>query len=108
MFQVKAISAVALALSIAAPTWSATPALAGPEHLQTIHDQCAIQLNGSAPFCNCLMQAAANTLNDNQQALTAAQVTQNTAEFTRVQAMLSVDEAMGVANFMTTFGGCTP
>jgi hypothetical protein len=33
-------------------------------------------------------------------------VTQNNAEMGRVQSLLSADEAMGVMEFMTTFGGC--
>jgi hypothetical protein len=84
----------------------APPALAGPEHLQTLHDQCGVQLNGTAAFCACIQQTAGDTLNENQQAFAAAAVTQNNAEMGRVQTLLSGDEAMGVMEFMTTFGGC--
>lgn len=84
----------------------AGPALAGPEHLQTLHEQCGVQLNGSGAFCACLQQTAGDTLNENQQAFAAAAVTQNKAEMGRIQVMLSGDEAMGVMDFMTTFGGC--
>jgi len=83
-------------------------ALAGQEHLQTLHDQCGIQLNGSAAFCACLMQTAGETLNENQQTFAAAAVLQDNAEMARVQTLFSADEAMGVMNFMTTFGGCQP
>jgi hypothetical protein len=86
--------------------FAVSPALAGPEHLQTLHQQCGVQLNGSATFCACLQQTAGNTLNDNQQAFAAAAVTQNNAEMVRTQALFSADEAMGVMDFMTTFGGC--
>jgi hypothetical protein len=82
------------------------PALAGPEHLRTLHDQCGIQLNGSAAFCACLQQTAGDTLNENQQTFAAAAVVQNQAEMQRVQVLLSPDEAMGVMDFMTSFGGC--
>jgi glutamate-1-semialdehyde aminotransferase len=69
-------------------------ALAGPAHLQTLHEQCGTQLNGGAAFCGCLQQTAGDTLNENQQAFAAAAVTQNKAEMARVQVMLSADEAM--------------
>jgi hypothetical protein len=82
------------------------PAFAGPEHLETLHEQCGIQLNGTAAFCACLQQTANDTLNENQQAFAAAVVTQNNAEMGRVQALFSANEAMGVMEFMTTFGGC--
>jgi hypothetical protein len=98
---------IAAAAALLAAGLSA-PALAGPEHLQTIHDQCGVQLNGSAGFCACLMQTAGDTLNDNQQAHTAAQVTRDAAEVARTQVLLSAEEAMGVMTFMTTFGGCSP
>jgi hypothetical protein len=83
-----------------------TPAVAGPEHLQTLHDQCGIQLNGSSAFCACLQQTAGDTLNENQQTFAAAAVMQDKTEMQRVQVLLSADEAMGVMDFMTTFGGC--
>jgi hypothetical protein len=95
-----AAATAGLALCLAAPV------VAGPEHLQTLHDQCGIQLNGSAVFCTCLQQTASDTLNENQQTFAAAAVTQNNAEMQRVQVLLSPDEAMGVMDFMTTFGGC--
>jgi hypothetical protein len=87
---------------------AAGPSVAGPQHIQTIHEQCGIQLNGTAAFCTCLSNTAGQTLNENQQAFTAAQVTQNAAEIARVQPLLSADDAMGVMDFMTTFGGCQP
>ena len=93
-------AAAGLALCLAAP------AFAGPEHLQTLHDQCGVQLNGTAAFCACLQQTAGDTLNDNQQTFAAAAVTQDNAEMQRGQVLLSPDEAMGVMDFMTTFGGC--
>lgn len=89
-------------------TGAAVPSLAGPEHLEVIQDQCGIQLGGSDAFCSCLSDTAGQTLNENQQAFTAAQVTQNAAEIARVQPMLDANEAMGVMNFMTSFGGCQP
>ena len=84
----------------------AAPAFAGPEHLQTLHEQCGIQLNGSAAFCACVQQTAGDTLNENQQTFAAAAVMQDNAEMQRVQVLLSADEAMGVMDFMTSFGGC--
>lgn len=93
-------------LVTAACVFAVSPALAGAEHLDTLHEQCGIQLNGSAAFCACLQQTASDTLNDNQQTFAAAVVTQNNAEMQRVQAMLSANEAMGVMDFMTSFGGC--
>ena len=82
------------------------PALAGPEHIDAIREQCGIQLNFPANVCDCMAAAAAADLNENQQAFTAAQVTSNGQEIARIQTLLSADEAMGVMNFMSGFAGC--
>ena len=100
MFPVKIIAVGALLTGLS------IPALAGPEHIQTIREQCGIQLNVSASVCECIATAAAD-LNENQQAFAAAQVTSNGPEIARIQTLLSAEEALGVMNFMTGFGGCT-
>jgi hypothetical protein len=95
------------------PAWAltlalgATPALAGQAELAIIHDQCGVQLNQPPPVCDCIASSAGVQLNDDQQAFMAAQVTANAPEIARTQALLDQNEAMGVAQFMTTaIGAC--
>ena len=84
---------------------SLSPALAGPEHLTIIGQQCASQLKLSAAVCNCMVQKAGAELNNSQQAFMAAQVTGNTAEVARVQGMMTAQEAVATGQFMTSVVG---
>ena len=82
-----------------------TPALAGPNDLKIIGDQCASQLKLAPTVCNCMVQKASTDLNNNQQAFMAAQVTHNTQEIGRIQGMLTVQEAAATGQFMSTVVG---
>ncbi|MEX0854083.1 MAG: hypothetical protein WD036_12505 [Bauldia sp.] len=79
-----------------------TAALAGPQHLDIIYEQCGVQLNKPPATCNCISDSAGVQLNENQQAFMAAQVTGNGAEIGRTQQLLSPNEAIDVMTFMTT------
>ena len=78
-----------------------SPAMAGEAHLDIIHQQCGVQLGLAPAACDCLRNAAAAELNENQQAFMAARVTNDKAEISRIQPLLSQEEAVGVGTFMT-------
>lgn len=92
-FKVVSLSA---ALIVAA---MAVPALAGPQDLKTIGQQCAAQGHAAA-VCNCMVQKAAKELSSNQQAFMAAQMSANAAEIARIQSMITPQEAAATAGFM--------
>ncbi len=82
-----------------------TPALAGPNDLKIIGEQCGAQLHLSPAVCNCMVQKASTDLNGNQQAFMAAQVTHNTQEIGRVQGLLTTQEAAATGQFMSSVVG---
>jgi hypothetical protein len=88
--------------AVLALTLAAMPALAGQADLAIIHDQCGVQLNQPPPVCDCIASSASVKLNENQQAFMAAQITSNGPEIGRTQALLDQNQALGVAEFMTT------
>lgn len=90
---------ILLALALVA---AMSPAVAGPQHLQIINQQCGTQLGKPPAVCNCMSQRAGSQLSENQQAFMAAQVTGNAPEIGRTQATLSANDALGVMQFMTT------
>lgn len=91
----KILLAATLALAV-------SPAVAGPQHLQIIGQQCAAQLGKPPAVCSCMSQRAGAQLSENQQAFMAAQVTGNGPEIGRTQALLGANDALGVMQFMTT------
>jgi hypothetical protein len=94
---------LASALLAAAPL--AVPALAAPQHLKVIGQQCASSLGLPAAVCNCIVQKAGAELNSNQQAFMAAQLSGNTAEVARIQGQLTPAEVTATGQFMSGVAG---
>ncbi|HLF22893.1 MAG TPA: hypothetical protein VI565_03150 [Burkholderiales bacterium] len=77
------------------------PALAAPEHLNTIERECATQLRLPAAACVC-MRDRAGRLKDGQQAFVAAVVVKDRAAQARIRGNLTIDELTEAGMFMTS------
>jgi hypothetical protein len=80
-------------------------ALAGPEHIAGIEQECVQQLGYAPDRCECIGDRAAADLNDNQQAFMYAHATKNTAEAQRLQGVMTIDEMTKAGEFMAGVAG---
>lgn len=98
----KRIATMALAICGVAPA----PAVwAAQEHLDTLKNECGVQLSMSSSACACIADKAGAELSDVQQAFVAAQVTRNKPEAGRLQQQMTVAEMMQAGTFMTNAPG---
>ena len=90
------------ALAAAALLWT-TPVLSGTA--ETLEKECKAQLGLSDSACKCIGQKAEAELNDTQQALVVAVITEDDASMTELQAQMSQAEAVQAGEFMTSAPG---
>lgn len=84
---------------------SLSPALAGPQDLKVIGEQCTSQLKLSDAVCSCMVGKAGSDLTSDQQAFMAAQVKGDTAEVARIQSSMTPEAAAATGQFMATVVG---
>ena len=75
---------------------------AAADSLETLESECHVQLNLGDSGCQCIADRAADVLNEKQQALVAAMVTEDQAEAAALQGQMTADEQSGAAEFMMT------
>lgn len=79
-------------------------ARADQAHLDTIREQCGIQLKMTPKACKCIADKAA-VLSDSLQAFVVAMITKNKREAANIQAKLTVEEQVEAGKFMTSAPG---
>lgn len=96
------VSTFALVAATAAVLFSPQAPLADAADIETLRVECGTQLNLGTAGCNCIADTAADQLNDNQQALVAAMVTQNQPRADEVRGQMTLQEITQSAEFMVT------
>ncbi|MDZ4737903.1 MAG: hypothetical protein SGJ07_16295 [Rhodospirillaceae bacterium] len=92
--RVMALAALPLALV-------ASGALAEPEHIAGLWQECQTQLGYSAERCTCLADRLAYQFDDDQEAFMYAHAIENELEIRRLQSILSIGEMQATGNFMS-------
>ncbi len=88
--------------AVAAMMWS-SPAQSGAG--ETLEKECKAKLGLSDSACKCIGTKAEADLNEKQQALVVAIVTENDAEQAKLQADMTQDEMVTAGEFMTSAPG---
>jgi hypothetical protein len=73
---------------------------AAADSLETLEKECHTQLNLGPSGCECIAARAEEVLNEDQQALVAAMVSEDQATSDTLRGQMTLDELTGAANFM--------
>ncbi|MEX0808867.1 MAG: hypothetical protein WD044_09060 [Dongiaceae bacterium] len=89
-----ALAALPIALAVS------SAALAEPEHIAGLWEECQIQLGFSPERCTCLTEQVSIRFDDDREAFMYAHAVDDELEIRRLQNMLSIGEMQATGEFM--------